>query len=267
MLYRIFDVTDDNSYVCDSSSKGNQSKWKIGDNFIKQDFLGYESIAEVISSRLASCIKDFNYVEYNLCSINYRGMQYNNCCYSKNFLKEDSAVYSLYRLFEMRNMDIEKELKNLSTDLSILKIQNILNLDNRTVEDIGRMLLFDAIILNEDRHFNNICFISTEEGLVLSPVFDNGGSLLSDVKDYPLLSGDFINIRNVKSKPFSTNFNNQIKGVLRLEIQPLQINRSKFNKLLDNLEVPSDSEFYYDRAIKVINIMLDRLEGKVWQDI
>lgn len=242
----VFDVTDNNSYVCDSSSKGNQSKWKIG---------------------LASCIEYFNYVEYNLCSIIYKGIQYDDCCYSKNFLKEDSAVYSLYRLFEMRNMDIEKELKNLSTDSSILKIQNILNLDNRTVEDIGRMLLFDAIILNEDRHFNNICFISTEGGLTLSPVFDNGGSLLSDLKYYPLVYGNFKNISSVKSKPFSTNFNKQIEGVLKLGVQPLQIDRSKFNKLLDNLEVPSDSEFYYDRAIKVINIMLDRLEGKVWQDI
>lgn len=111
MMYRIFDVTDNNSYVCDSSSKGNQSKWKIGDNFIKQDFLGHESIAEVISSRLASCIKDFNYVEYNLCSIIYKGIQYYDCCISKNFLKEGSTLYSLYRLFEMRNIDIEKELK------------------------------------------------------------------------------------------------------------------------------------------------------------
>lgn len=263
----VFDVTDINSYVCASSYKGNQSKWKIDDNFIKQDYLGYESIAEVVSSRLASCIEYFNYVEYNLCSIIYKGIQYDDCCYSKNFLKEDSAVYSLYRLFEMRNMDIEKELKNLSTDVAILKIQNILNLDDRTVEDIGRMLLFDAIILNEDRHFNNICFIRTGGGLALSPVFDNGGSLLSDLKYYPLVYGNFKNIRNVKSKPFSTNFNNQIKGVLRLEIQPLQINISKFNRLLNDIEVPREYKHYYDRAIKVINIMLDRLEGKVWQDI
>lgn len=266
-MCKVFDVTDSNSYVCASSSKGNQSKWRIDDNFIKQDFLGHESVAEVISSRLASCIKDFNYVEYNLCSIIYKGIQYDDCCISKNFLKEGSTLYSLYRLFEMRNIDIEKELKNLSTDVAILKIQNILNLDDRTVEDIGRMLLFDAIILNDDRHFNNICFIRTEGGLALSPVFDNGGSLLSDLKYYPLAYGNFKNISSVKSKPFSTNFNKQIEGVLKLGVQPLQIDRSKFNKLLDSLEVPSDSEFYYDRAIKVINLMLDRLEGEVWQDI
>lgn len=90
---------------------------------------------------------------------------------------------------------------------------------------------------------------------------------MSDLKYYPLVYGNFKNISSVKSKPFSTNFNKQIEGVLKLGVHPLQIDRSKFNKLLDNLEVPSDSEFYYDRAIKVINLMLDRLEGKVWQDI
>lgn len=35
----VFDVTDINYYVCASSSKGNQSKWKIDDNFIKQVLL------------------------------------------------------------------------------------------------------------------------------------------------------------------------------------------------------------------------------------
>ena len=266
-MHKVFDVTNSNSYICDSSSKGNQAKWKIDNNFIKQDFLGHESVAEVVSSRLASCTKDFNYVEYNLCSIIYKEMQYDDCCYSTNFLKEGSTLYSLYRLFEIRDMDIEKELKNFSTDVAILKIQNILNLDDRTVEDIGRMLLFDAIILNDDRHFNNICFIRTEGGLVLSPVFDNGGSLLSDLKYYPLIYGDFKNIISVKSKPFSTNFNKQIEGVLKLGIQPLQIDRSKFNRLLNDLEIPRDYKHYYDRAVKVVNIMLDRLEGKAWQAI
>lgn len=266
-MCRVFDVTYSNSYVCNSSSKGNQAKWKIDSNFIKQDFLGHESIAEVVSSRLASCIKDFNYIEYNLCSIIYKEIQYHDCCISKNFLKEGSTLYSLYRLFEIRDMDIEKELKNFSTDVAILKIQKVLNLDDRTVEDIGRMLLFDAIILNEDRHFNNICFIRTEEGLALSPVFDNGGSLLSDLKYYPLIYGDFKNIISVKSKPFSTNFNKQIEGVLKLGIQPLQIDRSKFNRLVDNLEIPKDYKHYYDRSVKVVNIMLDRLEGKAWQAI
>jgi hypothetical protein len=53
---------------------------------------------------------------------------------------------------------------------------------------IAQMLAFDAFILNEDRHTNNILFLfdPISENWSLAPIFDNGLSLLSDVKDYPL---------------------------------------------------------------------------------
>ena len=38
------------------------------------------------------------------------------------------------------------------------------------------LIEFDALILNEDRHTNNICFIRRQDGLHIGPVFDNGCS-------------------------------------------------------------------------------------------
>ena len=52
MNIKIFNVTDEDVFLCSSSSKGNQSKWKRDNFFIKQDYLGYESIAEIVSHRL-----------------------------------------------------------------------------------------------------------------------------------------------------------------------------------------------------------------------
>ena len=76
MNIKIFNVTDEDVFLCYSSSKGNQSKWKRDNFFIKQDYLGYESIAEIVSAKLASCIENFNYVDYNLCSVIYNQVQY-----------------------------------------------------------------------------------------------------------------------------------------------------------------------------------------------
>lgn len=38
----------------------------------------------------------------------------------------------------------------------------------------------DSLILNEDRHFYNICLIEKDEEYRVAPIFDNGLSLLSD---------------------------------------------------------------------------------------
>lgn len=268
MNIKIFNVTDEDVFLCSSSSKGNQSKWKRDNFFIKQDYLGYESIAEIVSAKLASCIENFNYVDYNLCSVIYNQVQYNDCCYSKNFLSNGEVAQTLYRLFEFKDIDLDEYISNTTTDIAILKIKETLNLDDKFIEDIGKMLFFDALILNEDRHFNNICFIISSNGnLRLTPIFDNGGALLSDIRDYPLITQDFINVRNVKSKPFNTKFSNQIKGVLKLGVSPLKIDRDKFNNLVKDLKVCFEYEPYLNRAIRVVNMRLNELEGKVWQSI
>ena len=78
--------------------------------------------------------------------------------------------------------------------------------------DIARMLAFDAFILNEDRHTNNILFLydpPTNEW-ELAPIFDNGLSLLSDVKDYPLGKPMSILKRLVQAKPFNSSFSKQL---------------------------------------------------------
>ena len=64
-------------------------------------------------------------------------------------------------------------------------IEQFTGLDVRL--DIARLLTFDALILNEDRHTNNILFLydPTQKSWQLAPIFDNGLSLLSVEKDYP----------------------------------------------------------------------------------
>ena len=53
---------------------------------------------------------------------------------------------------------------------------------------LTKMLAFDALVLNEDRHTNNLLFLYDFklDTWKLAPLFDHGLSLLSDVKDYPI---------------------------------------------------------------------------------
>lgn len=45
------------------------------------------------------------------------------------------------------------------------------------IQYLSNLIRLDAIILNEDRHLNNVSFIKSINGdYSLCPVFDNGGS-------------------------------------------------------------------------------------------
>ena len=66
--------------------------------------------------------------------------------------------------------------------------------------------ILDYIVLNEDRHFGNfgmIRCVSTGDFLHPAPIFDTGSSLFYD--------SNSLNVRHLKSKPFTDDFNKQIE--------------------------------------------------------
>lgn len=110
--------------------------------------------------------------------------------------------------------------------------------------DIARLLAFDALILNEDRHTNNILFLYNpiEKSWQLAPTFDNGLSLLSDEKDYAPGKPLTILKHKVKAKPFNSSFSKQ----LALYTGPAFIDKQA---LLETLE---SNTFDFGRAKQVL---------------
>ena len=53
----VYSIADNRSFLAQSSSKGNQTKWVYNGKFLKADSMGYESIAEVVSSELEAQIQ------------------------------------------------------------------------------------------------------------------------------------------------------------------------------------------------------------------
>lgn len=200
------------------TSKGNQWKWKQGDYWYKADFMGYESLSEVLVSGLLQYTNVGQYVQYDLCGI-VQEQAVMGCC-SRNFLEEGENLITLDRLFRM--------YLGCSIVERLAKIQNIRerveyvaeNVAEITgLEDFGKyltmLLEIDAFFLNEDRHMNNIAVIfhGEKRKFRLCPVFDNGLALLADTTmDFPIteLTEDIDKyIQRIHAKPFAGDFEEQ----------------------------------------------------------
>ncbi|QDQ02582.1 hypothetical protein FOH38_20155 [Lysinibacillus fusiformis] len=204
--------------IISTSSKGDQSKWRIGEKWIKQNTRGYEHLAEyTVSVTLAnSTLAPADFVTYEPCQLKLENNGKLFGCYSLDFRGADKQEVSLERLFEKHYETTHSILgmTTLSTNEKlnqiVEKVTDFTGLDIRL--PLTRMLALDAFILNEDRHTNNILFLYDTKANTweLAPLFDHGLSLLSDEKDYPQKVDIAILKRQVKSKPFNASFKKQL---------------------------------------------------------
>ena len=122
-------------------------------------------------------------------------------------------------------------MSKLPTEEKIKYFVNVIS-DITNLEYFGEYLTtlieLDAIILNEDRHFHNIAILqNADKTYDYCPLFDNGAGLLSDMRnDYPLEKNTFGLIPNVKAKPFSDSFDEQIEICEKLYGRQLQFGKN-----------------------------------------
>ena len=205
-----------------ASSKGNQLKWLHNNKWYKLDHMGYEGLSEVVVSQLLKKSNITNYVSYKPIKIKYK-LTEKAGCYSDNFKDKDEIIITLERLFKLyTGKSLAKELAQLTEIEDRIKytvdfVEKITGLQN-VGEYFAILIELDAFFLNEDRHTNNIALIKNEKADKYSfcPYFDFGLSLLSDTNDYPLNASLFDCIEQIKSKPFSTSFDEQLDAVENL---------------------------------------------------
>lgn len=242
--------------IISTSSKGDQSKWLVGNWWLKENNRGYENMAEYVAYLIldSSTLPKMSFISYTPCLIEKSDGTVTEGCYSKDFRGGLQEV-TLERLFEANFDTTDDILGNVrySTEdkfLAIMeKVHHFTGLD--VSFEISQMLAFDAFILNEDRHTNNIQFLydSKSNTWQLAPIFDNGLSLLSDTKDYPLVKPISVLKRKVKAKPLNSSFAKQLalyKGapfinrlvlLNKLEEAPYDLGRAKDVVLSQLLEV------------------------------
>lgn len=206
------------------TSKGNQLKWKLGDQWYKADHMGYEGLSEVLVSRLLHKAElKYSFVEYHPVEIAYKGQKLLGCR-SENFLKETQKLIPLEKLYRQNT--------GKSLALSLVEFPEVPDRIRYTVEQVEQytglnefgpyltaILELDAFFLNEDRHTNNIAVLyDTEKNCYeLSPIFDQGLSLLSDTSyDFSLEQSLEDCIKRVEAKPFHSSFEQQVDAAEKL---------------------------------------------------
>lgn len=232
-----YNLTKMSYYDMLTSSKGAQEKYYENGYFYKVDSLAREGLVERLSSIILSESNIPRFADYEECLINNK-----KGCRSKNFLKEGERFVSLQRLYDFhiggelgdRIFTMRKPEDRIEFVLDF--IGETTGLDGR--EYLGKMLSFDALILNTDRHFHNIGFVMDSEGYSLSPVFDNGKALLADFSLFPPHLSLEENINNVVGKPFLANLEMQA----HLFEFPLRLNYDNIEKKLENEPVVRETE-------------------------
>lgn len=237
------------------SSIGTQKKYYDKGYWYKQNRVGYEGRAEYLASIVLSCSNISEYVEYECCKIN--GM---DGCRCANFLKDGDSYISLQRLYDIYHGGQLSERIRLYDNVSG-RIEFVVEFIEKTAginikEYLGRLLTFDMLIVNVDRHFNNIGIVANgmQGNCRPAPVFDNGNSLLSDNGRYePNISLEE-NVERAVGQPFSANLERQAKELGF----GLKIN---YRELLSHLEGEEDS-----RALEVLRMQLCKYENILKDD-
>ncbi len=179
---KLKEIYIDNKYIVQdkSTSDGAQDKYYKDGIWYKIDHLGGEGMSEYLASLVLKCtnLSSKQYVAYDRCKIN--GLQ---GCLSKDFCRDidDGEFITFYRLYtNIYGKDLASVTAKMDYDDAIEYIVDFIKtttgLDVR--EYLANTFFLDRIILNTDRHFNNMGVIYDGEEYHLAPIFDNGKSLL-----------------------------------------------------------------------------------------
>ncbi len=241
-----------------TTSKGNQIKYKKENIWYKGDYLGFEGAAESVVSRLVlkNCL--LPHLIYTPCKF-YVGKKLETGCSSPDMLQDDEELVTAYKLIEKeKGINIAKYLTGHETSekihIFVNMISDITNIDADTIIFyLTGLLELDAATFNDDRHFNNICFIRDKDGKYrFSPIFDNGGAFLSDMYTYgePGSMDSYNTV--IKAKPFDTDIDIELDAMeLMNHGQAIQLYIPEEKEIYDLLV-----DYYPAPVIEQINTLL-----------
>ena len=234
------------------SSKGNQLKWENNGIWYKADYTGYEGLAEYMISHLLmkSSLRQDEFVLYEPEQVKYKASVYSGVM-SNNFLREGWQLITLERLFKtyfgqslyqsvFKIPEPEKRLTFL-----VEQVERVTKLPDFGAY-MSKLFTIDAFFLNEDRHTHNIAIMMNGDGeFAYSPIFDNGAGLLADTSlDYPLGKDVYLQMKEVRAKTISSDFDEQLDLAEKLYGNHLKFHfRAKdVNDLLDKISIYSPEE-------------------------
>lgn len=255
--------------VAETSSKGNQEKWRDENRWYKLDQFGYEALAETLISRLlerSNIERDtpFCFTRYRMERMNVHGRERIGCS-SENFLQQEQSIITLSHLFKRTE---DEPLRDILLRQTSDK-KRIEYLAEATAEQTGLeyfpqylTLLFeiDALFLNDDRHLNNIAVLEKNGEYDYCPIFDNGAGLLSNTHILSMDIAPKALISSGRARPFNTTFNRQMKTAESLYGRQLIMPKLSREEICEELEplllyyAERDRGIIIDRVCETIRI-------------
>ncbi len=194
------------------TSEGTQIKYRKDGYWYKKDNHGHEGLAEYLVSRMLdfSSLDPSEYVRYEAGTINGSGG-----CRSRNFLMDGEELITFYRLYYNatgKNLaDVVNAMEQMEDRIEYVVefIRQSCKLDIR--DYLRKILTLDMIVLNEDRHFNNLAVIMKDDRFSPAPIFDNGISLLTANRSINRRLSMEQNVKRVIARPFSGSHERMVK--------------------------------------------------------
>ena len=206
------------------TSDGTQDKFFKDGFWFKLDRHGGEGITETAASIILreSGFSPYMFVEYLPCVVNGK-----LGCYSRNFLEDNESFITFFRLYKnVTGRDLAQVCSKMDYDDAIEYVMNFIkqqtNLDVH--EYLANTFALDKVILNEDRHFNNLGVIYDGKKFKAAPIFDNGKSFLIGNKRAMGKNDIQDKIKTAHSKAFSPSFDLNYKYLKKY--CSLEINKS-----------------------------------------
>lgn len=236
-------VTDQK--VAETSSKGNQEKWLDDGRWYKLDQFGYESLAETFTSLLLARSNletdtPFRFTRYKMERLKVHGRERIGCS-SENFLQPGQSIVTLAHLFKQYlGTSLKTTLERLPSDKKRIAYLAEATTDITGLKAFPQYLtiLFeiDSLMLNDDRHLNNIAIIEQKGKFDYCPIFDQGAGLLSNTQVSRMDIAPRALASALRARPFNTTFNRQVKAIQGLYGQQLHIQRFTSNELIEMLQ-------------------------------
>lgn len=256
--------------IAETSSKGNQEKWQDNGVWYKVDQFGYEALTEAFTSKLlahSNIEKEtpFTFVRYNIQKVKVHGFE-RVACTSKSFLKNGQNIITLSGLYKkVYAAPLKKKLAALSSDKKRIMYLVDFTSELTGLENFDKYLtlLFevDSLILNDDRHLNNIAVIEKNGKFSYCPIFDNGAGLLSNIH---ILRTDIEPkglMASIKASPLGMTFNRELSTVRNLYGNVIEIPKFDIDTLFEILQPMLEYYPQRDRVVisdRVIECVIQR---------
>lgn len=235
----------------DGTSEGTQVKYRKGDYWYKEDNRGREGLTEYLVSHFLT-FTDLQSEEYVLYEQGY--INEKRGCRSKDFLAENESLLTFYRLYYSEfGGNLAEKLAKIATmeeriSFTLKMVRSIIGLD--VTDYLKKVLMLNMIVLNEDRHVNNLAVIFDGTDFRAAPIFDNGVSLLTANVSvnwhFPMEE----NVKRVIARPFSGSH----KKMYEYLGKGFSVNWEAFLHWLDGQEDTKEKEVFRYQAQRYMGV-------------